>query len=92
MLPSVKRTLSSAMTKLEKVNKVILGVVTAAVVATGALTVSTDVQAAPTSSQFSSGAPVMLSTNIGEDRIAWHSSHSSHSSHESHYSHTSSRY
>jgi hypothetical protein len=92
MLPNVKKSLSSALTKLEKVRKVVVGVATAAVLATGALTLPAEAQAAPTIQSPSVAGPVMLMATSMDDRIAWHSSHSSHASHASHASHYSSRY
>lgn len=88
MLPTVKRTLSSAFTKLEKVKKVVVGLAVAAVVATGGMTAPGDAQAA-SSVQVTASTPVMLLATPAGERVAWHSSHASHSSHESHASHAS---
>jgi hypothetical protein len=88
MLPSVKKTLSSAMTKLERVKKVIVGVAIATVVAAGSLSIPTDAQAAP-SSQFTAATPVMLVAVPGGNVVGYHSSHASHASHDSHASHAS---
>lgn len=93
MLPSVKKTLSSAMTKLERVKKVIVGVAAVTALASGLMAVPAEAQAA-TSIQVSAGSPVLLmATPMGESvgRHYSHSSHDSHSSHSSHASHYSSR-
>jgi hypothetical protein len=92
MLPIVKKSLSSALTKFEKVKKVVLGVAAAVVLATGAVALPTEAQAAPSVQTSLTAGPVMLMATSMDDRIAWHSSHSSHASHASHASHYSSRY
>lgn len=88
MFPSVRKTLSSAMTRLEKVKKVVVGVAIAATVAVGTLSVPVDAQAA-SSSQVTSGAPVMLVAMPGGAVNPYHHSHASHASHDSHASHAS---
>jgi hypothetical protein len=92
LLPAVKRALSSSLTGLERVKKVVVGVAAIAALATG-LMATTDVQASvngPTAQ-----TPVLLVAGMVGDQAGYHyshSSHSSHSSHQSHQSHYSSRY
>jgi len=88
MLPTVKKTLSSAMTRLEKVKKVVVGVAIAVAAVAGTLSVPAVAQAAA-SAQVTSGAPVMLVAMPGAGPVADHYSHSSHASHDSHASHAS---
>jgi hypothetical protein len=85
MLPSAKKTLSSAMTRLERTKKIVVGLVAALAVTAGTLAVPTEAQASPLP-QLTSAAPVMLMASPSDGRIAWHSSHASHASHASHYS------
>ena len=105
-LPKFKKTVGSTLSKLEKVQKSVLGVALAAGLVMGAsvsgqanasvsISAATPVLGASSTSAAAPGALLLSPPVAGNDLLAYHyshSSHASHASHSSHYSHYSSKY
>lgn len=97
-LPKVKKSAKRALSRLEKAQKVVVGVALVLGVSLAALPAKdVNAAAAPTvnaQTQLTSGALLLTAPHLANTVVAdhySHMSHSSHSSHSSHYSHYSSR-
>lgn len=93
-LPKVKKSAKRALSRLEKAQKVVIGVALALGVSLAALPAK-DASAATaptvaTQNQPASGAMLLTAPHSANTIVADHYSHESHSSHSSHYSHYSS--
>lgn len=94
-LPKVKKSAKRTFSRLEKAQKVVVGVALALGVSLAALPAK-DANAATapaltTQSQPAGGAMLLTAPHSANTVVADHYSHESHSSHSSHYSHYSSR-